>query len=118
MQCGISKTIGGGTRGLTEFVKRLLEIGYPVAYRSFPEGDVPKAPYIVYYTSDTDNFSADGIVYYRVSNLLIELYCDKKDLVAEQALEKFLNEQGMFYEKDEVYIESEKYLEVIYMTGI
>ena len=44
----------------------------------------------------------------------IELYTDCKDLSAEQKVEAVLDKQGIFYEKSEVWIESEKLYEVLY----
>ena len=44
----------------------------------------------------------------------IELYTDSKDLAVEQKLEAVLDIQGIFYDKTEVWIESEKLYEVLY----
>ena len=60
------------------------------------------------------NFSADGKVYLKVSSVNIELYTDSKDLSVEQKLEAVLDTHGIFYDKTEVWIESEKLYEVLY----
>ena len=46
--------------------------------------------------------------------LHIELYTDWKDLAVEQGVEAVLDEHGVFYNKSEVWIESEKLYEVLY----
>lgn len=101
-----------------EIYEGLRSLGYPVAYRRFAEGDVPRAPYLIYLFPGTDNFSADGIVYQEINQLDIELYMEKKDLEAEQKIADWLTKNGVFYEKEEVYIESEKMIEVIFSAEI
>ena len=44
----------------------------------------------------------------------IELYTDSKDQAVEQKLEAVLDTHGIFYDKTEVWIESEKLYEVLY----
>lgn len=92
----------------------LISLGYPVAYSHFSEGNVPAPPFITYYYPGTDNFSADGIVYLQISEGNIELYDVEKNIEAETKIENFLTENGIFYEKQEYYIESEKMIQVIY----
>ncbi|MFO3714805.1 hypothetical protein [Oribacterium sp. P9] len=90
------------------------EIGLPFAYDHFAEGESPDPPFICYMFPKSDNFSADGRVYYKINEIHIELYTDCKDLSAEQRVEAVLDEHGIFYEKSEVWIESEKLYEVLY----
>ena len=52
--------------------------------------------------------------YLKVSSVNIELYTDSKDLSVEQKLEAVLDTHGIFYDKTEVWIESEKLYEVLY----
>lgn len=101
-----------------EIYEGLKSLGYPVAYSHFAEGDIPDLPYIVYYSSGTDNFSADGIVYHQITELNIELYTVKKDLEAEKKIENWMIENELFYEKSEYYIESERMLQVIFETEV
>ena len=97
---------------------KLLEIlkatGIPFAYDHFAESEAPEPPFICYLLPDSDNFSADGRVYYKINEIHIELYTDCKDLSAEQKVEAVLDGYGIFYEKTEVWIESEKLYEVLY----
>ena len=101
-----------------EIFAGLKSLGYPVAYRQFAEGDVPEAPFIVWYVDGTDNFSADGIVYQGINNVYIELYAEKKDWEAEGKIENWLTDNEIFYDYDEYFIESEKYIETLYMCQI
>ena len=99
-------------------MEKLIEImnktGLPFAYDHFAEGESPDPPFICYLVPNSDNFAADGRVYYKINELHIELYTDCKDLSAEQKLEDVLDANGIYYEKSEVWIESEKLYEVLY----
>ena len=101
-----------------EINEGLKSLEYPVAYSHFAEGNVPDPPYITYYFPGTDNFSADGIVYVPIDELDIELYSVEKDLEAEKKIADWLTQNGLFYEKLEYYIESEKMIQVIFETEI
>lgn len=92
----------------------LEQIGLSFAYDHFAEGESPDPPFICYLIPNSDNFSADGKVYYKINEIHIELYTDCKDLSAEQQVEAVLDEHGIFYEKTEVWIESENLYEVLY----
>lgn len=99
-------------------MERIIELlktcGIPYAYDHFAEGESPEPPFICYLIPGSDNFAADGKVYYKINEIHIELYTDCKDLSAEQKLEAVLDEHGFFYEKSETWIESEKLYEVLY----
>ena len=53
-------------------------------------------------------------MYFKVTEVHIELYTDKKDLELEERVEAVLDEYGIFYEKNEVWIASEKLYEVMF----
>ena len=99
---------------MDDLVKLLEETGIPFAYDHFAEGESPDPPFICYLLPQSDNFSADGKVYLKGSSVNIELYTDSKDLSVEQKLEAVLDTHGIFYDKTEVWIESEKLYEVLY----
>ena len=99
---------------LEELAGMLEKTGFPFAYDHFAEGESPDPPFICYLLPQSDNFSADGKVYLKVSSVNIELYTDSKDLAVEQTLEAVLDTHGIFYDKTEVWIESEKLYEVLY----
>ena len=96
----------------------LKSIGFPYAYDHFAEGEAPDPPFVCYLLPGSDNFSADGKVYYRISEAQVELYTDQKDLAAERKLEDALDACGIFYEKSETWIDSEKLYEVLYVFEI
>ena len=86
----------------------LQEIGIPFAYDHFAEGESPDPPFICYLIPASDNFSADGQVYFKANEVHIELYTDKKDIDKEALVEAVLDSHGIFYDRTEVWIESER----------
>ena len=99
---------------MEELLQMLHEMGIPFAYHHFAEGESPEPPFICYLLPGSDNFSADGRVYYKINEVHIELYTDLKDWAVEQGVEAVLDEHGVFYNKSEVWIESERLYEVLY----
>lgn len=99
---------------MDKLIKILNEIGIPFAYDHFAEGESPEPPFICYLLPGSDNFAADGKAYYKINEVNIELYTDTKDLSVEQKLEEVLDQHGIFYEKSETWIDSEKLYEVLY----
>lgn len=99
---------------MDELLKILAEIGLPFAYDHFAEGESPEPPFLCYLLPSSDNFGADGIVYYRISGVNLELYTDKKDPMLEARLEDVLDRHRIFYNKSEVWIASERLYEVLY----
>ena len=97
-----------------ELMEMLEEASLPLAYDHFAEGESPDPPFICFLFPYTDNFAADGQVYLKVDVVHVELYTDRKDPNAEARLEKVLDRNGIFYDKSEVWIESEKLYEVLY----
>ena len=96
-------------------IKQLLDgLGIPYAYDHFAEGEAPPVPYICYLYPGSDNFGADDKTYYKVSWIRIELYTDKKSPETETQIEDALDNEGIFYNKNEVYITDEKLYEVSY----
>jgi len=100
---------------MVELVNILKETEIPFAYDHFAEGESPEPPFICYLLPGSNNFSADGRVYFKANEVHIELYTDFKDLTVEQKLEAVLDEHGIFYNKSETWIESEKLYEVLYI---
>ncbi len=99
---------------MDKIIEMLKEMQLPFAYDHFAEGESPAPPFICYLTPNSNNFSADGKVYFKISEVNIELYTDIKDLSAEQKIETVLDRHGVFYEKLEVWIADENLYEVIY----
>ena len=99
---------------MEELLQMLAEIQIPFAYHHFAEGETVEPPFICYLLPGSNNFSADGKVYHKINEVHIELYTDLKDLAVEQQVEDVLDEHEIFYNKSEVWIESEKLYEVLY----
>ena len=99
---------------MDEVLSILAEIGLSFAYHHFAEGESPDPPFICYLTPGSDNFAADGKVYYKIDEYHIELYTDRKDPELEDSVEAVLDGHGVFYDKSEVWIDSEKLYEVMY----
>ena len=99
---------------LEELARMLEKTGFPFAYDHFAEGESPDPPFICYLLPGSDNFAADGRVYFRISEVRIELYTNRKDPGAEALVETVLDDAGIFYNKSEAWIQSEKLYEVLY----
>lgn len=99
---------------MDELVKIIEEMGIPFAYDHFAEGESPDPPFLCYLLPGSDNFAADGKVYYKMSEVRIELYTDFKDVSLEEKVTAVLDNHGIFYEQSEVWIEEEKLYEVAF----
>ena len=99
---------------MEELVRIVSGMGIPFAYDHFAEGESPDPPFLCYLLPGSNNFSADGKVYYKIGRVNLELYTDRKDPEVEQKLEDVLDAASIFYNKTEVWIDSEKLYEVLY----
>lgn len=89
-----------------------------VGYRSFPVGQAPPLPFVVYLVKESDNFKADNVVYYPQTNIDIELYSKYKDVASETIIESTLDSNGIVWSKYEQYIDSEEVYEMVYSITI
>lgn len=92
----------------------LQELKIPFAYDHFAEGESPEPPFICYLIPGSNNFAADGRVYFKLNEVRIEMYTDFKDLDLESRVEGVLDGHEIFYNKSETWIQSEKLYEVMY----
>ena len=99
---------------IEELAAILQEMDIPFAYDHFAEVESPEPPFICYLLPGSDNFAADGRVYFRINEVRIELYSDSKDVGLESKVEAVLDSYGIFYNKSEVWIQSEKLYEILY----
>lgn len=97
-----------------QIYEHLKEIGLPVVYHHFEEGEAPVPPYLIYLFPGSDNFAADGRVYFKANELDVELYTDKKTPELEDKVEQLLDKMELVYKKNEDYIQSEKMYQVLY----
>lgn len=101
-----------------EVPQMLKEMNLPFAYDHFAEGEAVDPPFLIYLYPRANNFSADGVAYYKKDRLQMELYTDKKDIELEEKVETVLDKYGFFYSKSETWISSEKMYEVLYETEV
>ena len=99
---------------IEELAAVIGETGIPFSYDHFAEGESPDPPFICYLLPGSDNFAADGRVYFRISEVRIEVYTDQKDPEVEARVEAVLDSHEIFYNKSEVWIPGEKLYEVLY----
>ena len=99
---------------IENIVEMLQEMNIPFAYDHFAEGESPEPPFICYLIPGSDNFAADGKVYFKMNEVRIEMYTDFKDLNLESRVEGVLDGHEIFYNKSETWIQSEKLYEVMY----
>lgn len=103
---------------INQLAAMLQETGIPFAYDHYAEGESPDPPFICYLLPGSDNFAADGQVFFRINEVRIELYTDKKDISVEKKVEDVLDDRGIFYNKTEVWISEERLYEVLYSFEI
>ena len=99
---------------IEQLAAMLQETGIPFAYDHFAEGESPNPPFICYLQPGSDNFAADGRVYFKINEVRIELYTDKKDVSVERQVEDALDNEGIYYNRSEVWISEERLYEVLY----
>lgn len=97
---------------LTELTDLLKSTGIPVTYYAWPENQAPQLPFICYLTPGSNNFAADGMVYYPVTQVNVELYTKIKSPETEAKVEEAL--ASIFWDKSETYIDSEKCYQIVY----
>lgn len=104
-------------------IKDILEgVGLPVTYYSWPEDDprhpVPALPYLVWYLPGSENFGADDKVYQQIQTLNVELYTETKNFAWEIEVENVLDDNNLFWDKVETYIDSEHMYQVLYTMEV
>ena len=101
-----------------EVMQMIAETGIPFAYDHFAEGESPDPPFICFLFPGSENFSSDNIVYAAFETLHLELYTDEKNPELETKVEEVLSKHELFWNKTEVWIESEKLYEVLYTMSV
>ncbi|WP_027868861.1 hypothetical protein [Eubacterium sp. AB3007] len=99
---------------MDKLLEIMREIELPSAYDHFAEGESPDPPFVCYLIPGSDHFAADGQVFFKIEQVHLELYTDKKDPDIERIVEAVLDQHGIYYDRTEVWIESEKLYEVLY----
>lgn len=99
---------------MDKLIQIIKKIKLPFAYDHFAEGESPNLPFLIYLIPKRDDFKADGKNYFKVQEIRLELYTDKKDISLERKIEQILEEYGICFERSETWIASEKLYEVLY----
>lgn len=97
---------------LQELSALLKTTGLPVTYRKWPENHSPPLPFICYIVAYSNNFAADGEVYYPINHIQVELYTKLKDQEMEARVETAL--APFVWEKTETYIDTERCYQIMY----
>lgn len=97
---------------LEELKIKLDGTGLPVVYGDFPEENAPALPVICYQETDSNNFFADGEVYYGQNSIQVELYLKHRSFLVERKVEKALKDFA--WEKSIDYLDSEKCYQIVY----
>ncbi len=93
----------------------LNDIGYPLAYEIFGEGQTNDPPYMVYSFPQSSPFYADGEIYCEIDRLQVDLYTRVKDPEAERKVEAALTrDDWSSFRKRENYYPSEDIFEITY----
>lgn len=87
-------------------------VGIPFAFHHWDKP--PAMPYGVYFDDRTDNFEADNIAYCVVRHFVLELYTRQRDPALEDRMEAVLGGAELFWDKDAVYVDSERFYQISY----
>ena len=97
-------------------LKELLDTsGVTFFYNHAPVGTL--VPFGTYETS-SDNFAADNKVYYEGRNFTAVLYTVEKDETREALIENVLNAHDIPWDKETIFIESERFYQTIYTGSV
>ena len=101
-----------------EVFDMLEETDLPVVYHSWPIGNVPELPYIVFLYTNNNDLMADNINYQTIVELNIELYTQNKDFTTEATVESVLNSHNIAFSKEETWLDSEDMYQILYTTEV
>lgn len=104
---------------LKELREKLEESEIAVQYRAFKEGQAPELPYLIFYVNgNDDSLRADNKNFFKIQDVVLELYTEEKDVELEEKIEEILSNNNIEFEYDETYIETEDMFESIYYIQI
>ena len=101
-----------------EINEMMQEIGLPFSYHHFAEGESPNPPFLLFLSPGENTFGADNLTDHSFKPLNIELYTDEKSPETEERVEDIFKQHHIFYNKSEIWIESERLYEVLYETEV
>lgn len=86
----------------------ISSIGLPYSYYQFPEGTGQAPPFICFFYPQSDDVYADNSNYQSITQLIVELYTDSKDIAQELDVEAKLAAAGLSWEKESEYLGDER----------
>lgn len=101
-----------------EIANMIDSVGVPYAYYQFSEATAKPCPFICFFYAGDDDFIADNKNYQKINRLIVELYTDTKDFYLETEVEDALNDHGLVYTKEEVYIDTERMFQITYESEV
>jgi hypothetical protein len=78
----------------------------------------PPLPYIIFLCKGESNRAADDKIYIKYRDYAVELYSALPDRDSEQRIEQIFEEEEIFYEKVETYLDKEKMYCILYFFTI
>lgn len=96
----------------------IQSIGLPSNYYQWPVKKAPALPYILFYYPSREDFKADNTNYAKFTQLNIEFYSENKDFEMEAKIEEILEENDLYYDKEEQYIDTDEMYEVLYVINV
>lgn len=100
---------------LAELKTQLETTRLPVSFSSVPL-DTVTPPYVCYFQDSSNNFAADGIVYYSSKVIVVRLYTEKRNEETEALIEDAL--LGIFYSKSISFLDDQKIYEISYQIEV
>lgn len=97
-------------------VADLLNCEY--TFNIFDDNSASAPPYIVFFYDGSNDFNADDQNYIKIRAVTIEFYSAFKDIDSETALESYLTENYIPYQKSENYISNEKTYQTTYSMEV
>lgn len=92
---------------ITDLYAVMASSGLPITYYAWPPKEAPALPWVAIVEAGSDNFSADGIAFQEIKEISIELYTKAKSPETEALVQTALTSAGIFWQKEETYIEEE-----------
>ena len=96
----------------------VASVGGPYAYYQFDEGTAKEPPFICFFYPGSDDMIADNTNYQAIRPLTIELYTENKDFALEATVETILNENGIPFTRNEVFIDTERMYQITYFSEV
>lgn len=93
-------------------------IGLPYSYYQFPVGTQQAPPFICFFYPQSDDLYADNQNYQSITQLVVELYTDTKDIDQELAVEAKLAAAGLSWAKASQYIDEERMHVTVYTMEV